>query len=64
MPVAVWVYPVLIKLQALVCGSCRWRLRAMLEPGTPIAVFNTCVVRGLGESAIAGIYKTMTTLKK
>lgn len=30
----------------------------MFEPGTPVAVFNTWVVRGPGEPAIAVIYKT------
>lgn len=30
----------------------------MFEAGIPIPVFNTCVVRGLEEPAIAVIYKT------
>lgn len=57
------VYPAFIRLQALVEGSCRQRLRAMFEPGTPIAVFNTWVVRGLGASAIAVVYQTWKNIK-
>lgn len=29
----------------------------MFDPGTPIAMFSTWVVRGLGELAIAAIYR-------
>lgn len=55
-----WIfYPALINSQFSVEWSSRCRLRAILATGTPLAVFSTCVVRGL---AIALIYQTITLL--
>jgi len=46
-------YPVVIRFQTPeVEESCLYSWMVTLDPGTPIAVFNTCVVSGLPGSAI------------
>lgn len=45
-------YPTLIMVQIISLESRRWRLRAILAPGTPSQVLYTCVLRGLLSAAV------------